>query len=210
MIVGAVLARNEADRYLRRVLTNVASLCDAIVVLDDNSTDATPDIAKEFGATVLQTGSSGGWWGAAEAPARAQLWAATVAAAGPSGWVYVADADHELIGCTRADLRALARASHVNSWAWPLYDCWDSDTTHRVDGFWQAWRTPRPWMARAVPEPDWTPSWSRQGLHVGHFPSNYPFKVGVAPGAVKHLGYIKLSDRQIKARRYLDCVGDAT
>lgn len=209
-IVAAILARNEADRYLREVLTNVSLLCDDIVLVDDNSTDGTVEMAREFDAKVLALDSIDGWWGKAEAPARAMLWNAAVAEAGLDGWVYVADADHILAEVTRQDLHQLARASHVNAWAWPLWDCWDSPVQHRVDGYWVGWAYPRPWMAKAYPAPDFQPSWSRQGLHVGHFPSNYPFAYGVAPGGIQHLGYVKAADRAAKAAKYLAPAGPPT
>lgn len=207
MIVTAILARNEADRYLRRTLENAASLTDHTILLDDGSTDTTADLARELGATVLPNPAAvnGGWWGAAaEAPARSALWHAAVSIAGPTGWVYVADADHELLGITKADMRTLARSSYVNAWCWPLWDCWDSDEQHRVDGFWQGWRVPRPWMVRALPMPDFEPAWGRQDIHVGHLPANYPLRLGNAPGGIRHLGWVSATDRTVKARRYLD------
>src|SRR2546425_7559273 len=102
-IVGALLCRNEAgaDRYLQRALDNAATFCDSIVVLDDGSTDATPDVcARHPAVAVVERGGGSGWWGGAagETPLRVQLWELACQHAGPNGWCMVFDADHELLG----------------------------------------------------------------------------------------------------------------
>lgn len=210
-IVGATLVRNETGRYLEISLVNMLSLCDLVVVLDDYSTDDTFKTCVTLvggGGFVRLRGSQAlqkGFWGQDETSARAELWNLAAEAAGPGGWVYVADADHELCGVSRADMQTLAASDLVTAWAWPLYDCWDGDTQHRVDGFWQAWQHPRPWMAQVPADPAFQPVWPQRGLHCGHFPHNLPLVPGVAPGFIKHLGYITLADRQAKAAKYLAC-----
>lgn len=205
MIVGAVLARNEAapDRYLRRVLANVTTFCDLAIVLDDGSTDATAQVAHDAGARVHRVGGRDGFWGRDETSRRRELWRLAADAAGSTGWIYVADADHELIGLSPVEFRALCTADHVNAWAWPLLDCWDSDETQRVDGFWQAHRHPRPWLFRVAPVRDFEPDWGdARRIHSGHAP-HFGWTVGVAPGWVRHLGYVKPEHRKAKAERYL-------
>lgn len=206
--VGALLARNEAapDRYLERVLKNAFQFCDDVVVLDDHSTDGTAGLCRDAGAIVheREEGGDGGWWGVAtangESSARAALWNLAATAAGPNGWIYVFDADHELVGIRPADFRRLLAASNVDAWACPLYDCWDSDETHRVDGYWQAWRSPRVWLARAYAAADWP----QRGIHVGHLPPR-EWHVGLMPpnAAIRHLGYIVAKQRVDKQRKYL-------
>lgn len=200
--------RNEANRYLKRALANAAQFCDELVVLDDGSIDDTAHICRSYGAIVHEQVSNG-WWGgggaaqAAESSARAALWRLAVATG--CDWVYVFDADHELLGLRPSEFKKLLAATIVNSWTCPLWDCWDSDELHRVDGFWQAWRSPRPWLARAVPTPNFEATWSGRGLHAGHFPANYPFVVGLMPpgAAIRHLGYVAEVDRKAKQTLYL-------
>lgn len=206
MVVGALLCRNEAapDRYLERVIKNAHSFCDSIVVVDDGSIDGTSHFCRNLACDVTER-QGAGFWVNDEAPVRAQLWELAIEEAGEDGWIYFFDADHELLGLTKQDFQTLCRAQHANAWAFPLWDCWNSDTKHRVDGFWQAWKTPRPWLVRAVPHKGYCASWNRSGLHVGHIPSNYPMSAAEAPcgAAIRHLSYVRESHRVRKAQRYL-------
>lgn len=202
MILGACLARNEADRYLAEVLHQAKEYCDEVVVLDDGSDDITAETARKSAAVFLREES--GAWGN-ESPARAELWQLAAERTREDGWIYIFDADHLLTGITPDTFRTLTHSDHHNAWAFPLYDCWDSPDQHRVDGYWQAWRTPRVWFAKAKPTPDFQPEWPARGIHCGHLPSNYPLQAGIAPApaGILHLGYIKSSDREAKAQQYL-------
>ena len=198
-LVSAILARNEAaeDRYLRRVIARCFEFSDDVLVLDDNSTDATRDVAAEMGCVVRVRSDIAAW--GAEAPARAQLWDAAAELAGPDGWVLICDADMILEG----DPRPYCASWGVSGWAFPLVDLWDSEQTFRVDGPWgYGPRSPRPWMFRpsALTE---DAQWSGRGIHVGHAPQNFPGPVGIAQDLYwKHLGWVKRTHRLHKAQAY--------
>ena len=199
-IVGALLARNEAaeDRYLARVIRDAQRWADDIVVLDDNSTDGTTDIARNFGCKVYTRDNQTPMWGA-EAPARAQLWDLAAQHAG-DGWVLVFDADMILCG----DPRPLAASWECDAWAWPLRDLWDSEETYRVDGPWGLGpMTARSWMFR--PSALRAPAvWRDSRLHTGHAPANFGGLVGLAPQLVwHHLSYVKAAHRRAKHAQYL-------
>ena len=197
-IVGACLARNEAapDRYLDVALRNALSLCDRVLLLDDGSTDSTATLAQTLGAEVV-TRESAGMWGTDESSARQQLWEL---ASQRGDWIYIFDADHELLGITKEELHLLCEASSVDAWACPLWDCWDNPETHRVDGFWQAWRFPRPWLFKALPG-----QWPSRGIHSGHAPLR-PWRIGLCPPGmgIRHWGYVLKEHRLRKAEKYLD------
>lgn len=204
MICGAIICRNEADRYLKRTLENVTSLCDTFVVVDDGSTDGTVELCESFKPERLITLESiEGFWGKDEASPRKTLWDLAAVTVGADGWIYFSDSDHELLGCDRQTMKSLAASENVNAWSWPLYDCWESEDLMRVDGWWIGHDHPRPWMVRAFPSADFKATWGRTDIHVGHIPQNFPLRAGIAPGGIRHLGYIKREHREEKARKYL-------
>lgn len=202
-IVSAILARNEADRYLSRVINNAKKFCDIVLLLDDGSDDDTAKIAESMGCVVKRRVSDG-WWGEDESTARAELWCEAVLLAGEGGWILVQDADMELLA-EPEEIHHLCRTEVLTAWAWPLYDVWDDENTVRVDGLWGlSAKTPRVWLAKAPPT-DFTPDWGRHGHHVGHCPSNLPLLVGTAPSGIgwKHLAYLTEENRKAKSESYL-------
>lgn len=201
-LVTAILARNEAgdDRYLREVLTRCKEFSDEILVLDDNSTDETPDIVTSLGCIVADRSTAAVMWGE-EATARTELWnhAAYLA---DGGWVLICDADMIL----RGDPRKLCESWSAGSWAFPLVDLWDSRETFRVDGPWGFGpTTPRPWLFRAPKGANWV--WGDRAIHAGHAPLNHAEIAGpcfAAPPDVywEHLGWLKREHRERKAAQY--------
>lgn len=203
-LITAILCRNEAgpDRYLHRVLARCAEFSDALLVLDDGSTDDTVKVAESFPtALVKRRPSVGGWWGQSEGPARMELWERGVKLA-QGGWMLICDADMLLMG----DPRPYCESWDLGAWAWPLADCWDSEDAMRIDGPWQYGAiTPRPWLFHVGALPtDWSPVWQEKALHVGHFPPNLPLLAGVAPDLWwKHLAYLSKEHRVKKSAQYL-------
>lgn len=199
-LVSALLVKNEADKYLERVLRRCSEFSHKVIVLDDGSTDRSPEIARDLGCEV-RTRTETGMWGN-EAPARAELWDWGAQEAG-DGWLLICDADMILHG----DPKPLTLSRQCNAWAWCLYDLWDTEQTYRCDGYWMGHTVPRPWMFRpsALKE---TPIWPRRGLHTGHAPQNFPYVV--SPLTVEsgvywlHLSYLTRIQRSAKLRAYME------
>lgn len=198
MITTAIIAKNEANRYLTRVLERCWAFSDTIILLDDQSDDDTAIVAQKADCAVRRR-SGDPMWGA-ETPARAELWDWAAEVAG-DGWVLFCDADQYLVG----DPRPYCRSWEVNSWAFPLYDCWDAEDQFRADGFWQGYAVPRVWLVKPSAVPDgWKPEWSGRGLHSGHIPANYNCHSGIATDLYwLHLGYVRREDREKKHAKYL-------
>jgi glycosyltransferase involved in cell wall biosynthesis len=127
-----VIARNE-EAVLPAALKSLEQLVDAVVLVDDGSTDATVDIARGFGATVVRRRLD------ADFAAQRNATAAHIS----TPWVLHLDADERL----PADLAGLLR--HVA-------DSTDADIVHfprltRVEGRVTGWpdyvgRLHRPWL----------------------------------------------------------------
>ena len=203
-LVSAVLARNEAasDRYLRRVLTRCLAFSDTVVLLDDNSDDATPDIAREMGCVVRTRTKQDHAWGN-ESSARRELWEfACEYATGPNDWILVNDADQILVG----DVRALCKTKEANTLSFVLYDLW-SDTEYREDEFWQGHRNHRPWAfaPHRVPA-GWVPEWNTAQIHTGHAPISFPIVPLLAPPDAYHwlhYSYARPEHRLAKHAQYM-------
>jgi glycosyltransferase involved in cell wall biosynthesis len=74
ILVSAILAKNEAARYLPQVLLRCNEFSDRVLVLDDRSTDETAEVAHTAGALVRQRSIlKDPAWGK-ESPARIELW----------------------------------------------------------------------------------------------------------------------------------------
>ena len=157
-LVSALLVKNEAGRYLTKVLERCSQFSDEILVLDDRSTDNTIDVARAHGCQVRgRSVLKGDAWGN-EAPARVELWQWMTEAA-KDGWGLVVDADQILHG----NPRDLIDTWEVSAWAFVLWDCWDSDTQARVDGPWgYGPQVPRPWLFRPSVCVNGKPEWSGQ------------------------------------------------
>lgn len=192
---------NGPARYLTRVLARCAEFSDAVLVLDDGSTDGTPEVAQQFGCVVRHRDGEPAW--GAESSARKELWDfACEYATEPDDWVLVCDADMEFAG----DPRALIQSDAVNTWCVILYDAW-SATHYRADGFWRGHEVPRPWLFAPNRVPvGWVPAWSGRGLHVGHCPENFPILAGIAPSSgwfYIHFAYASPLLRASKHAQYL-------
>jgi hypothetical protein len=200
VLVTALLVKNEADKYLERVLRRCLEFSSKVIVLDDGSTDGSDRIAWRLGCEVKPwTGKT--MWGT-ESPARAALWDWGAREAG-DGWLLICDADMELHG----DPRPLTLSSQCNAWAWPLWDLWDDEKTYRCDGFWQGHEVPRPWFFKpSLLECD-PPIWPDRGIHTGHCPQNAKLRICVPPyGLVfwKHYAYLEQPNRVRKYQQYLE------
>ena len=143
MLIAISIVRNEADRYLRDWLANVATYADRHVVLDDGSDDRTVAILLERATidprlTIEANDSS--IFAEREQMLRAQSWELARRVARPGDWIIIVDADEFFDGemvARKTDLLARpesrVRMCRLDLWAEDLY---------RVDGYWSAAYSP--------------------------------------------------------------------
>jgi len=205
-ITLAMLVRNEADRYLRRVLEHARHFIDTAVVLDDASDDNTVEVCRETLRDiplVLVSNKEPSFHN--EIALRKQLW--DLAVGTDPAWILILDADEIFEDRAVKELRLLAANPDVDVYAFRLYDMWD-EKHYREDAYWRAHHYYRPFMVRYLRDFPW--EWQETPQHCGRFPQNITrLRWATSPLRVKHLGWIKAADRLAKYCRYkrLDPLG---
>lgn len=181
------MVRNEGGRFFRDALSIWNQFADLILVLDDDSTDNTRELAVEAGAIVKCRQSKPAWGN--EAPARKELWDFAMDVAPDDGWLLFLDADM----IPARSPRELLASTSSDAWAFVLFDLWaekQGKLYYREDAYWQGHLHPRIWLIKKPKPQDWT--WNDRGIHCGHLPLNFslqkgaglaPFDMGLLHGA---------------------------
>lgn len=120
-IIGGMLVRNEADRYLKDMCHQMDVICDRVIVVDDCSTDDTVKICREAGFDVLESQKS--LWTTDEVRQRKRLFNMMTAKANHGDWLLILDADERIL----SDLirfRGELIDAQATSMCYRLYDIW--------------------------------------------------------------------------------------
>ncbi len=206
-VVLSMVVRNEAGRYLDRVLRHAASYVDAAVILDDASTDGTAELCRTALADLphevitLERSLFG-----QEHRLRRLQWKHTLAA--DPDWILNLDADEQFEDAIRPLIRSLVDQTDVDAVLFRLYDMW-SATQYRSDERWRAHTVHRPFLVRPVPGMDAT--WPERAQHAGRFPPSVSdLEFWTCAVRLQHLGWADPADRRAKHDRYrrLDPDGD--
>ena len=200
-LIAQMVIKNEADRYLVPVLDNLSDLVDKIVITDDGSTDNSVQIAGLYTDLVYENKDS--LFEVHEGSLRQNAWNNLSNHAEENDWILCIDAD-EIIDVSR--LRA------------PM-ERWLTQTRFDVLGirFYHMWNELQYRADKA-----WKPN---VGTRLFRFKKNGVFKdsklaCGSEPGYIqqmiranrfhprpgfdiKHLGYAKDEDKQMKYDRYM-------
>lgn len=198
-ITLAMLVRNEAGRYLEKVLSHAARYIDQAVILDDASEDNTVEVCYQalqgIPLTLVSNRESSFHH---EVILRKQLWDLAVAA--NPDWILILDADEIFEERAAKELRQLAANPEVEVYYFRLYDMWD-EKHYREDVYWRAHHFYRPFMARYIP--GFPYRWQETPQHCGRFPCNITeLKGATSTLRVKHLGWMRPEDRLAKYYRY--------
>ncbi len=197
VLIAGMIVRNEADRYLPMVLSDLATYCDRIVVLDDGSTDGTPEVCRSFAKVVFHRRETSLFW-QNESVLRIQLWDLVVAE-GPE-WILAIDADEMLEPRFRQEKRRLLTQTAHDVLAMRLYEFWNSMTHYRVDKLWNPAGRITPMLVRHRPGARY--AWRNQPLHCGRIPVGLaePYYCGLR---CKHFGYARAEDHRRKYELYV-------
>jgi len=127
-----MIVRNEEKRYLRSILESISEYADKILILDDSSTDKTPELCESFPKVILKRRFGKSLWQKNESKLRNQLWE-EVRKLKPD-WVLSQDADELFDKSFKERLPELLNSN----WDWiafRLCDMWD-ENHYRIDGYW--------------------------------------------------------------------------
>lgn len=183
MIALNVVTYNEAHRIVE-CLESAAQLCDEFVVVDQDSTDGTADIARQWGARVILDNH----WGFCEASRP------LAAESTESDWILLLDADESLIADQVPLLRKLVAQSD-----WPIF----LGYRHFVDGIRQH-ADGEHYRCRLFKKG--TVSYGVQ-LHSRVLPLRDEHNVREVPGAILHTK--SLEEWQLDADRYAALEGSS-
>lgn len=209
MIIGMMVARNEASRYLQASLLWNVKLFDKFIFIDDRSTDSTAKVAASCGVDkIVVLGDSAPKFDDHEGEFRAECYRAMEEAFDPTenDWVFSLDADEFFVGSNGffgrdsidsmidSALEASADAMRIR-----IPEVWDMDGPRiRMDGFWHSNYNPRIWRYRK----EW--EFKDKKLASGSGPGYvwagiYP---NVPVGFILHYGYADPVDRELRYERY--------
>lgn len=195
----AMLVRNEADRYLEKVLNHVVRYADQVVVLDDASTDNTVEVCKRCLANIphsIAVNTEAGFHN--EVELRKQLW--NMAAATKPDWIMILDADEMFEDGIVQIMPHLLSNPNADIYLFRLYDMWN-ETHYREDNYWQAHKYYRPFLVRF--QANYEYKWQETPQHCGRLPINIgSLRVVPCQMRIKHWGWARSSDRLDKYYRY--------
>lgn len=181
------MVRNEADRFLPKLLPIWAEFADKIKILDDGSTDDLESVCGPHDVQIRRTDV--GMYGN-RGEGRRELWEYAVEGEEPGTWILVLDAD-----MTPADdPRPWAKGHRI---AFRTFDMW-SYSHYRDDVFWQ-----RPWRTWAVRLTSKEGKWRGSDAHTDHFPYNYGTGYSTpCPVPMLHYAYATPESRKRQADKY--------
>ena len=207
MIYGMVVGRNEADRYLQTILTQMMQVLDQCFFFDDNSDDDTADIAQDLGCLVARHQPGTVRFMEDEGMFRETAWRVFGEVMKPTmeDWVLVFDCDQVLFayeGSTQSALRTVVATAGSNSVMVKIHEVFGFDHDGiplvRMDSLWDTVIGPR--LFRYQGDGSWR--YGRFGVpgepsyvHAG--PLTYQNQVYVL-----HYGYAEVADQLIKYNRY--------
>jgi Methyltransferase domain/Glycosyl transferase family 2 len=197
-LAGMLRVRNES-RWIERVIKSIAPLCNGgIFILDDKSTDNTPELARQCGATVILSNAPG----IDETRDKNALLKSIMELSNPD-WVLHIDGDEEMEPAGVEVIRQAIRDHKAQTFSLPILYLWDRENQIRVDGIYGRFAR-ESLFATANTNGIFRPTAHGMGttanLHCSNVPADLAKGAVALPGArLIHYGYI---DRAMRLKKW--------
>lgn len=193
MIVAMLRVKNEA-RWIGEVLEAALQVCSEAFIMDDHSTDETPEVCRSFGARAHVLSSF--FDGLDET--RDKNWLIDqVQLNAPGAWVLAIDGD-EMLENPKAIEKTVA-SGHSDCYALRVLYLWNRRDRVRVDGvygrFW------RPSLFRLKYGARYRATGNGANFHCGNVPAEFGVS-SRSSAKLLHFGYMDVKDRQRKFAWY--------
>lgn len=200
MLIGMMVMKNEADRYLRQSLVSLREVCDAIFIADDRSTDDSVSVALEFGI-VWSPPDEVPTFMEDESAFRQAAWTAMTETfdLDENDWILSLDAD-EVVAFHREDFESLiGKAGEKDAFSLRIHEVYqilDGRPQERCDGFWGDI-----FGVRLARYNDFS-FFRNKKMGGGSIPLREDMVIATSNLHLLHLGYLSPEDRQAKFDRY--------
>ena len=189
-MIGLLRVKNEA-RWIERSIASILPLCERVLVMDDHSTDQTPDICASLaGVTVFASPFTG------LNETRDKNW--LLEKARGADWILMIDGDEMLLPGCEPEVRK-GMASGASALSFCIRYLWDREDQVRIDGVYGRFRRPsafRPGRHRFE-------STSAGGnFHCGNVPLALQAGARQLDASLLHFGYLHQEDRIRKYHWY--------
>jgi glycosyltransferase involved in cell wall biosynthesis len=202
-LIANMVVKNEVDRYLEEVLSDLLLYVDKIVITDDASTDNTVEVCKRYTPHVYSNAES--LFCVDEAALRQSSINNLGKHASPGDWILAIDAD-EIIWSTRAPIKELIRTTKYDVISLEFINMWNP-THYRVDKMWKPTLCTK--LFRYVKNGKIKdrklacgsePTYVEDAVRKGRWLRDSGLKI-------QHLGYMFDEDKKIKYDRYMEIDG---